>query len=189
MIIPISSLTPEEGLVSSGVNIENPEVPIEPSDEIELVFTPENWDIPQAVTVTGVNDDIEDGDQSYTIAVGPAVSPGNDDYDDRDAPDVTVTNKEFSIIVSATELLRTTEAGVTDDFTVVLGREPMADVIIPIVSSNPLEGLFVTTGTDSESMEVESLELVFTPENWDDPQTVTVIGFNNRELTNLTHPS
>lgn len=176
VIIPISSLDPEEGLVSSGVNTENPEVPIEPLEMIEIVFTPSNWDIPQAVTVTGVDDDIEDGDQSYTIAVGPAVSPGNDDYDGLDAPDVSVTNKEFSIIISATEL-RTTEAGVSDEFTVVLGRRPTADVIIPIMSSNINEGLVSTDAPDSEPMEM--LDLVFTPENWDTPQTVIVTGVDN----------
>ena len=39
-----------------------------------LVFTPENWNTPQSVIVTGVDDDMDDGDQRYTIRVAPAPS-------------------------------------------------------------------------------------------------------------------
>ncbi|KKL72219.1 hypothetical protein LCGC14_2087080, partial [marine sediment metagenome] len=40
-----------------------------------LVFTSENWDSPQTVTVTGVDDDgTVDGDQKYKINFDPAVS-------------------------------------------------------------------------------------------------------------------
>ena len=34
-----------------------------------LTFTPTNWNTPQTVTVTGVNDDIIDGDISSTITL------------------------------------------------------------------------------------------------------------------------
>lgn len=37
-------------------------------------FTPLNWAISQSVTVTGVDDALVDGDVSYTIITGPAVS-------------------------------------------------------------------------------------------------------------------
>ncbi len=32
-----------------------------------LVFTPANWNTPQTVTVTGVEDDVDDGNVAYTI--------------------------------------------------------------------------------------------------------------------------
>jgi len=34
-----------------------------------LTFTPSNWDVPQSVTVTGVNDGLGDGDQSVNIVL------------------------------------------------------------------------------------------------------------------------
>ena len=34
-----------------------------------LTFTPSNWDVPQSVTVTGVNDGLGDGDQSVDIVL------------------------------------------------------------------------------------------------------------------------
>ena len=39
-----------------------------------LVFTPTNWNIPQTVTVTGVDDLVVDGNKSYTIITSPVVS-------------------------------------------------------------------------------------------------------------------
>ena len=39
-----------------------------------LVFTPANWNVPQLVVVTGVDDKIIDGSQAYTILFSPAVS-------------------------------------------------------------------------------------------------------------------
>ncbi len=56
-----------------------------------LTFTPLNWDVPQQVIVTGVDDVIEDGNVAYTVLTAPAVSadPG---YDGLDAPDLSATN-------------------------------------------------------------------------------------------------
>jgi len=38
------------------------------------VFTQQNWNVPQVVTVTGVDDVVDDGDTAYTIVTGVAVS-------------------------------------------------------------------------------------------------------------------
>lgn len=56
-----------------------------------LVFTPGNWDIPQTVSVTGVDDTSVDGNQAYTIITYPANS-NDHDYSGLDAYDVSVTN-------------------------------------------------------------------------------------------------
>ena len=39
-----------------------------------LTFTPANWNVAQTVTVTGVDDFVQDGDVVYTIITAPAVS-------------------------------------------------------------------------------------------------------------------
>ena len=39
-----------------------------------LTFTTANWNTPQTVTVTGVNDDVDDGDVAYTIVTAAATS-------------------------------------------------------------------------------------------------------------------
>src|SRR5260370_34966751 len=45
-----------------------------PSPPAELVFAPGNGDKPQTVTVTGVDDSVQDGAQAYKIHVGPVTS-------------------------------------------------------------------------------------------------------------------
>ena len=45
----------------------------------------------QFVTVTGVDDTIVDGNQQYTVRIGPCTSP-DPAYDGYDPGDVTVTN-------------------------------------------------------------------------------------------------
>ena len=39
-----------------------------------LTFTPSNWNVPQNIVVTGVDDSIADGNISYTVTVGPSSS-------------------------------------------------------------------------------------------------------------------
>ena len=43
-------------------------------DKTTLLFTSDDWDAPQTVTVTGQDDDLDDGNQTYTIEVEPATS-------------------------------------------------------------------------------------------------------------------
>jgi hypothetical protein len=56
-----------------------------------LVFTPANWDTPQTVTVSGVDDSVVDGNQDCKIVTDPAVS-SDPDYSGLDADDVSCTN-------------------------------------------------------------------------------------------------
>ena len=55
-----------------------------------ITFTNENWNIPQTVTITGQDDAIDDGDQDYHIVLNPT----SDDYDDLDALNLDVTNRD-----------------------------------------------------------------------------------------------
>ncbi len=151
--IPITSDDPTEGTVSPA----------------ELVFTPANFDAPQTVTVTGVDDDLADGSLDYTIDVGVATS-GDAAYAGFDSADVTVTNIDNDtpgVIVTPTAGLVTSEAGSTATFTVVLTTEPTANVAIALSSSDPGEGT------------ASPVALTFTPVNWAAPQLVTVTGVND----------
>ncbi len=73
--IPLSSSDTTEGTVSPA----------------SLTFTPADWNVPQTVTVTGVNDGLDQGNVAYTIVPGAATSqdPG---YNGLVASDVAVTN-------------------------------------------------------------------------------------------------
>jgi hypothetical protein len=62
--VPLSSSNTGEGKVSPA----------------SLTFTPATWNVPQTVTVTGVDDDAADGTQAYAIDLGPLVSAGDTSY-------------------------------------------------------------------------------------------------------------
>ena len=135
-----------------------------------LAFTPDNWDTPQTITVTGVDDQIDDGNVFYTIITDPADS-ADANYDGRDSQDVSLMNADdgdrAGIVVSATPGLTTSESGDQATFTIVLQSEPTAAVTIGLSSNDPSEGMPSLTG------------LTFTPGNWSTPQTITVTGVDD----------
>jgi hypothetical protein len=134
-----------------------------------LTFTSANWSSNQTVTITGVNDFVDDGDIAYTIITAVATSTDGN-YNGMNASDVSVTNTDNDVAginVNPTSGLTTTEAGATANFTVVLTSEPTASVSIGISSSNTNEGTVSTTA------------LMFTSGNWNIAQTVTITGVND----------
>ena len=89
-------------------------------------FTPENWDTSQAVTVTGQDDPVSDGDILHTIVTATATS-GDGLYNGMDSADVSLTNIDDDnpgIRVTATADLMTTEDGGTATFTIELDTQP-----------------------------------------------------------------
>ncbi len=170
VIIGISSSNPTEGSISTEA----------------LIFTPENWDVPQTVTVTGVEDEIADGDVSYTIITTPDLITNDPNYNGLNPEDVTITNLDNDQpdieILSPLELI-TTEDGETATFEVVLTTQPTADVVVNLSSSNLDEGT-ISTPT-----------LTFTSENWNLPQAVTITGEDDNLVdgdilyTIITEPS
>ena len=63
-----------------------------------LVFTPANWSTFQNVTVTGLNDNVVDGDKAYLVRVLPAVSTDKR-FSGLDGADVNLVNK--SVVTGA----------------------------------------------------------------------------------------
>ncbi len=150
--IPLSSNDPGEGTINLN----------------SLTFTPGNWDTPRIVTIRGVDDDVDDGNQNYFVITAAAIS-GDPLYNGRNPANVGVTNIDddtAGISVSAISG-NTTEAGGTADFSVVLDSQPTANVLIGLSGSDPGEG------------SVPPGPLTFTPANWDAPQTVTVTGVDD----------
>ena len=131
-----------------------------------LTFTAANYNQPQTITVSGLDDLVADGPQPYKIFTVAAVST-DANYNNLDPDDVTVTNSDNEtpgITVNPTAGLTTGESGTKANFAVVLNTQPIADVTIGLISDNVAEG---TVSTNS---------LTFTPANWNTPQPVTVTG-------------
>jgi hypothetical protein len=62
-------------------------------DVASVVFTPSNWEIPQIITVSGVNDSLTDGDVTYSLVIGPATS-SDANYQGLDPSDLILVNKD-----------------------------------------------------------------------------------------------
>ncbi|MEG4224344.1 FG-GAP-like repeat-containing protein, partial [Microcoleus sp. Pol12A6] len=162
-----------------GLNV-SPQNPAEGSlSTPRVTFTPDNWNIPQEVTVKGERGTFSAmANRPYTIVTAPAISTDSK-YLGLDASDVSLTNMLVSddypynqypqIVVGPTNGLITTEAGDTANFSVVLTQQPIADVVIPVSSDNTAEG----------TVSVSTLK--FTPDNWDIAQTVTIKGINDNQ--------
>ena len=139
-----------------------------------LTFTSANWDIPQTVTVTGVDDGDDDDLAHYSVTTG-AASSSDASYNGLTVADVAVANQDDErgvpgVTVSPTSGLITTEAGGEDTFTVSLDAEPTADVTISLSSSDTTEGM------------VSPASLTFTTLNWESLQTVTVAGVDDSDI-------
>ncbi|MGV2339226.1 MAG UNVERIFIED_CONTAM: S8 family serine peptidase [Planctomycetaceae bacterium] len=148
--VPISSSNTAEGV----------------TDVSSLVFTPTNWNTPQTVTLTGVDDSYDDGDVPWDVIIDPAIS-SDPMYNGRDAWDLSFfnVNDDFaSILVTDISGTETTEQGGTVTFNVALTAKPLLPVTLDVNSYD------LTEGVPSVSF------LNFDENNWNVPQSVTVTG-------------
>ena len=133
-----------------------------------VTFTAADWNSPQTVTVTGVNDDLDDGNIAYRI-ITAAASSADGTYNGLNPADVSVTNTDNDASGTTVSPISgpTTEAGGTATFTVVLDAQPTADVTVGLSSNDATEGTVLPAS------------LTFTAANWNSAQTVTVTGVND----------
>jgi hypothetical protein len=181
LVSPLTGATTSEGGASASVGIvltaaptSNVTFPVRSGDPSEatvdvsfVTFTPENWAETQFVTVTGVNDAIADGDQSFTIFFDAATSDGL--YAGLNPPDAVLTNQDDDapgITVTPTTLI-TSERGLEASFTVVLRSEPSSAVIVSL------------TNSDESEASLSTATLNFDASNWSTPQTVVVRGVDD----------
>lgn len=130
-----------------------------------VVFTPDNWNAPRTVVVTGVDDDLVDGPIDYTVSVA-SVSSADARYDGLPGSSLTVQNEDDDspgIVVDVLDA-ESTEGGGEARLTVALQTAPTATVTIPMASDDTGEGTLLRSA------------LVFGPSDWDAPQTVVVTG-------------
>jgi len=136
----------------------------------ELRFNSSNWNIVQSITITGVNDFVQDGPQTYHVTFDPIAST-DANYRALTPPAIlTVTNTDNDTagitLLGPVGGLITSEAGVTASFTIVLNSQPTSDVRFALLSSDTTEAS-VPAG------------ITFTPGNWSTVQTVIVTGVDD----------
>ena len=140
--VPISSTNTHEGTVSIQ----------------EVVFTSASQG-PKTVTITGVDDQVEDGDKSYVIEVGKIKAKNAKNYNNKINPrDLTLVNKdndapEPGLTFSTTDL--TVNDASSGGVSIRLGSRPTANVTVM---------LGITEGSSQGTISTSSL--TFTPTNW-----------------------
>jgi len=131
-----------------------------------LTFTTVNWNTAQTVTVTGVDDAVADGAQNFTVVTAAATST-DVYYSGFNATDISVTNGDndsAGIAVALLTAATTSESGGQARVSVVLLSQPVGDVAIPVGVDNANEA------------SADVAQLVFTPANWNQAQTIVMTG-------------
>jgi len=154
-----------------------PDAQLSISPSSALTFTTANWNQPQSITVSAVNDLIAEGTHNGTIThaasgggySGVSIANLVASITDNDTASVTVTQTGGTTQVA--------EAGGTDTYTIVLGSQPTGNVTVTPTAGAQLNALSALT---------------FTPANWNTAQTVTVSAVNDAvaegpHLDTITH--
>ncbi|WP_218933932.1 CotH kinase family protein [Rubripirellula lacrimiformis] len=119
-----------------------------------LTFTPDNWDVTQEFTVTGVADGTVDGDQLANLTL--AVSSADSAYDSLAAVEVAVTNQDtdstpqiHARIISPDFLIRTHVVNASDVQTAILAVAHASGTITvtPIGSASVGETILILDGS------------------------------------------
>jgi len=139
-------------------------------DPVVLNFTVGNWFTPQLVTVTGVNDDVADGDTPYLITLDPALSTATE-YAALTPVQITGINFDNDIpgyIINPVDDLITTEGGGAQKVKISLRSKPTALVSMSLVSSDLTEGT------------VSPANLIIDPATWPQPaKEITITGVDD----------
>jgi hypothetical protein len=167
--VNLSGVSTDSGLVAREYSLSAP----------TLTFTTANWNTAQTVTVTGGDDDYDDGDRTYTLVATASKTGG---YAGTERAITTVKNADDDtngVTIAQTGTndgsgnLLTTEAGGSSTYTVVLDAEPTADVTVSTTGNDATEGSLSGTTLSGTNT------LTFTDANWNTPQTVKITGVDD----------
>ena len=130
-----------------------------------LTFTTSNYSTPQTVTVTGVNDSVDNAGGARSTNITHTPKGGGYDTVEPVSVPVSVTDDEGFVFSKSS--VTVAEAGGTDSYTVRLSSAPTASVTVALASSN------------SRAATVSPAALTFTTTNWSTAQRVTVTGVDD----------
>jgi hypothetical protein len=130
------------------------------TDLPSITFTNLDWNSPQTITVTAVNDDVAEGNHSSTISHTASSTDAN--YNGISINDVvaSITDNETAGVSISPTSVSVSEAGTSDTYDIVLTSKPAGSVTVGIA--------------DDSQVNVDTSSVVFSTTDWNSPQTVTV---------------
>ena len=136
-----------------------------------LRFEPDEWDTAKTVTVTAVDDDVDDDDNETTITHAVTVGPPfYRNIQSIASVTATATDNDATPGVSVSETAVTTIEGVMQRYTLVLGSAPTGNVTI--TASVGTSADVTVSQTSLFSTFTTQTSLVFTSTTWNTAQTV-----------------
>ena len=154
-------------------------IPGTPATSASLTFTPDNWDSPQTVTVSGVDDDVEDSNGRMVDISFTANGGGYRNVMAKES--VTVTDNDLGTSGITLDVISVITEGEEQNYNVSLNPPPLGRVTVTIKSTNTkVAKVKVGSGTFGTSA-----TLTFTPDNSATSQPVTVFGVDNDIAANL----
>lgn len=138
------------------------------ADVASATFTTANWNTPQTVTITAVDDAASEG--AHTGTITHAATSADAGYNGITVNSVTanITDNDTAGVTVAPTTVDVAEGGATGAYTVVLNSQPSADVTISVTVDAQ-----VTTDVASAT---------FTSANWNVAQTVTVTAVDDSDV-------
>ena len=140
--------------------------------ERRLIFTPDNYDREQTIAMTGVDDNIVDGDIPYRALTENAVSEDSV-YNLLTVSNVDIVNEDNDEpgieITLLSENNRTSEGGDKVELSIELLTQPTAEMIMNVSSTDATEGT------------LDKNQLLFTPDDSTLTQQLVVTGVDDQE--------
>ncbi len=141
-----------------------------PGEAVNLTFTPANWNTPQTVHVTAVNDSFAEGDHTSTI-IHKATSA------DRAFNGIAIRSTVVNVTDNDVAGITVTE---TEGSTQMAEQGPTSDTCTIVLNTPPKSNVTISVSTDVQTqVETASATLTFTPDNWNTPQSVTVMAVDD----------
>ncbi|WP_169630303.1 gliding motility-associated C-terminal domain-containing protein [Flavobacterium sp. ASW18X] len=160
-----------ENEVAFSLNVTSNEDEISLSDS-SVVFNNTNWNQPRTINVTGLDDTVVDGNQSFEVSID--IDAANTDPQFLGLSETVVIGENLDNDVAGfvvnPNAVSTSETGSTAVISVVLTAQPLTDVIFTVNSS------------DEDEASVSPGSLIFTDLNWDEEQEIIVKGEDDEAI-------
>ena len=174
------NIRPPEANVSIGLSIDDPsEAKL---DQDSVVFTLDNWDQPQFISVEGQNDSDDDGNQVFKVITSKTVSEDNL-YNGIPSSDLiynNIDNEGPGFVIKPVSGLKVSEDGTTAEATIQLRTRPSSPVTLLIATANDNEGKLSIGNYDGGKLS-SIISVSFNASNWSESQTVTITGIDDDE--------
>ena len=143
-----------------------------------LTFTDSTWSTPQMVTVTAVNDDIDNPSNVRSANIEHTPTSTDSRFTANILP-ASVTDDDTAGFAFTPPALTVAE-NASGTYTVALTSEPTANVTVTVAGASGE----VTFDTNPDMAGTQTTPLTFTAGTWDTPQTVTVLAADDADTAN-----